>query len=77
MRNRHAGGETAQRRAQRARCVALDDQQIGGGHEQVANRCGDLAHVEVRVLFAGEPKVDRLELAQTETLRARAPHAVR
>ncbi len=53
MGDRDAGGETAQRRAERARCVALHNQQIGGRNEQVADRGGNFAHMEVRVFFAG------------------------
>jgi hypothetical protein len=58
MGDRHSGGETGQRAAERARGVALDDDQVRTAGEQSTNRCRNALDVGVRVLVAGavEPR---------------------
>ena len=69
MRDRDASGKTAQCRAERARRVALDDQQMRSRYEQVANGRRDLADVDVRILLSGKPEIDQREPAQAEIRR--------
>ena len=53
MRDRNAGGEAGERGAERARRVALDDQQVGRRPSNGRERRGDRADVRVRVFLAG------------------------
>ncbi|MEO8547615.1 MAG: hypothetical protein ABI422_04535 [Sphingomicrobium sp.] len=53
MGDRHSRCEAGQRAAERARGVALDDNQVGSAGEQGANRRGDALDVGMRVLVAG------------------------
>lgn len=53
MRDRHASGERGERRAHRARGVALDDDQVGRSGKPRQQRRRHRADVAVRILLAG------------------------
>ncbi len=56
---RDRGCQRAARAAERARRIALDDQQVGRLREQRSKRGFDFAHVRVGILLAGTAELER------------------
>jgi hypothetical protein len=61
MRNGHARQETGQGSSERARAVALDDQQVGLFSQQPSHFRGNPADVIVRVCLSGAVQAHRRE----------------
>jgi hypothetical protein len=59
MGERHAGRRRGARAAERARRIALDDQQVGRPREQRSKRGFDFADVRVGILLAGAAEMER------------------
>src|SRR6185436_19965865 len=59
MGERDRGCERGPRAAERARRIALDDQQVGWPREQRSKRRFDFADVRVGILFAGTVELER------------------
>lgn len=53
MRDGRSGGESCQRRAERTRCIALDDKEIGCLRQHRQQRSAHRADVAMRIFFAG------------------------
>jgi hypothetical protein len=66
MRNRHARAEARERSAEGARCVALDDEQVGTRGQQRLQRGRNRTNVAVRVALAGAAEVARSERPEPE-----------
>ena len=69
MSDRHSSGEAGQGCAQRARRIALDDEQVELEAKCGKQRGGDCLNVAVRVLFAGALKVTDRDATEAERRR--------
>ena len=69
MSNGYLGHESSQCRAQCARRVALNDQQVRRIAEKREQGLSDLANVRVRILLAGAAQTHDVEIAERELAR--------
>jgi hypothetical protein len=69
VRDRNARGECGERRAKRARGIALDDQQVGNFAQSRKQRRRHSADVKVRVFLARQTKCDAAIVDEVKVVR--------